>query len=96
MPYIEQAQRHHIDPHIEGLKATVRDMLVRDDQVDGIVNYVVTRVVSSLLLEGRGVLHYADIARAVTALECAKMELYRKVAAPYEDVKAAENGDVYP
>ena len=29
------------------------------------------------------------------ALECAKLELYRRVAAPYEDVKIMENGDVY-
>jgi len=32
---------------------------------------------------------------AIGALECAKLELYRRVAAPYEDTKIAENGDVY-
>jgi len=31
----------------------------------------------------------------VGVLECAKMELYRRVAAPYEDKKKEENGDVY-
>jgi len=31
----------------------------------------------------------------IGALECAKLELYRRVAAPYEDDKIAENGDVY-
>lgn len=30
------------------------------------------------------------------AIECAKLEFYRRVAAPYEDKKIAENGDVYP
>ena len=28
-------------------------------------------------------------------LECAKLELYRRVAAPYEDEKIDQNGDVY-
>jgi hypothetical protein len=27
-------------------------------------------------------------------LECCKLELYRKIAAPYEDIKIQENGDV--
>ena len=30
------------------------------------------------------------------ALRCAQMEFYRRVAAPYEDKKIQENGDVYP
>ncbi len=30
------------------------------------------------------------------ALECAKMEFYRRVAAPYEREAMAKNGDVYP
>ena len=29
------------------------------------------------------------------ALECAKLELYRRLAAPYEDEKRKETGDVY-
>jgi len=28
-------------------------------------------------------------------LECSKMELYRRIAAPYEDDKSRLNGDVY-
>jgi hypothetical protein len=32
---------------------------------------------------------------AIGVLECAKLELYRRVAAPYEDEKIAESGDVY-
>jgi hypothetical protein len=28
-------------------------------------------------------------------MDCAKLELYRRVAAPYEDEKMAEAGDVY-
>jgi hypothetical protein len=31
----------------------------------------------------------------IGALECCKLELYRMMAAPYEDDKIAENGGVY-
>jgi hypothetical protein len=40
-------------------------------------------------------LSYKNINQAIGALECAKLELYRRVAAPYEDKKALINGDVY-
>ena len=31
----------------------------------------------------------------VGVLECCKLELYRKLAAPYEDTKEMESGPVY-
>jgi hypothetical protein len=31
----------------------------------------------------------------IGALECAKLELYRRLASPYEDLKIADNGDIY-
>lgn len=38
---------------------------------------------------------YTTINEVVGVLECAKLELYRRVAAPYEDLKIEQNGDVY-
>ena len=38
---------------------------------------------------------YATINEVIGALECAKLELYRRIAAPYEDIKIKENGEVY-
>ena len=38
---------------------------------------------------------YATINDIVGALEGAKMEFYRRIAAPYEDTKIMANGDVY-
>ena len=38
--------------------------------------------------------NYADINSAIGVLECAKLELYRRQAAPYEDKKIEENGEV--
>jgi len=38
---------------------------------------------------------YQSINDIVGALEGAKLEFYRRVAAPYEDTKIIQNGDVY-
>jgi hypothetical protein len=37
---------------------------------------------------------FADFASLLGALEATKLELYRQLIAPYEDVKLAENGPV--
>ena len=38
---------------------------------------------------------YEDFNAVIGALECAKLEMYRRMIAPYEDNKKEENGDVY-
>lgn len=40
-------------------------------------------------------LSYKTINDVIGALEGAKLEFYRRVAAPYEDKKIQENGDIY-
>lgn len=59
------------------------------EEVDGELNYVVTK-----LLKGIYPLRYFHINRAIGLLECVKQEFYRRVAAPYEDKKIKESGDV--
>ena len=39
-------------------------------------------------------LNYAQLNAAIGVLECVKLELYRMVAAPYEDRKCMENGPI--
>lgn len=39
---------------------------------------------------------FADYAKALGALEAAKLELYARAVRPYEDTKIRANGDVYP
>jgi hypothetical protein len=60
----------------------------------GELNYAITRVVDDYLI-ARGPIRYAHLNEAIGALECAKLELYRRLAAPYEDRKRNETGDVY-
>ena len=40
-------------------------------------------------------LSYTSINAAVGALECAKLECYRRIAEPYEDAAKEKNGDVF-
>ena len=77
-----------------------RDRLVSGGSPEstGELNYAITRFVDDYLrrmAERDGRLRYAHLNEAMGVLECAKLELYRRIAAPYEDGKIEENGDVY-
>lgn len=63
------------------------------DMSIGDVTYAVTRVLLDWLDLGNE--SYANYAIAIGILETAKLELYRRRVARYEDTKIAENGDVY-
>ena len=86
MPYIDQEHRDKLDPHIEELTEILRNM--------GDLNYTITKLCDAYLSTEVGI-RYARINDLIGALECAKLELYRRVAAPYEDTKVTQNGDVY-
>lgn len=79
MPYITQAAR------VRAAHAPL---------TEGELNYAITCMIQTWMLDTGGV-SYAKLNAAIGVLECAKLELYRRVAAPYEDTKCNENGDVY-
>jgi hypothetical protein len=81
MPYIDPEDRHKL--------------MVRDEEptTAGELNFVITDLVTGYIV--RNGLCYDTLNEVVGVLECAKMELYRRVAAPYEDKKCRLNGDVY-
>jgi len=66
---------------------------VSQAQTAGELNFQITRLVWGFV-QRKGA-NYEAINAAVGALECAKLELYRRRAAPYEDGKIQQNGDVY-
>ena len=37
---------------------------------------------------------FINMGEVINALECAKLEFYRRIVSPYEDEKIKENGDV--
>jgi hypothetical protein len=59
---------------------------------EGELNYAITRL-GLILLRKLGK-NYANINGIVGVIECAKLEFYRRIAAPYEDDKRKENGDI--
>lgn len=83
MPYIPQVCRESID------------YFGWDAETAGDLNYVITRIVDDYLKDDEGFFTYTHLNEVIGVLECVKLELYRRVAAPYEDRKCAENGDVY-
>lgn len=85
MPYLKPEDRARLDQAIDNLAN-----LITFGQRAGELNYIINRLMLRVLGEGR----YKDINELMGALECAKLEFYRRKAAPYEDIKAKENGDL--
>ena len=87
MPYITQEDRPQYDAVLEELIGLLKEK--PPESVDGHLNYVVTRVIKEVYP-----LRYYHINKAMGVLECIQHEFYRRVAAPYEDTKIEQNGDV--
>lgn len=82
MPYIKKELREQLGPRSIAPPASA-----------GGLNFQLTELCRSYLDNmGRT---YATMNQIVGALECAKLEFYRRAVAAYEDEKIKENGDVY-
>jgi len=62
-------------------------------QNPGELNYIFSSFIDSYVK--RKGLSYTTLNEVIGVLECCKMEVYRRVAAPYEDRKLQINGDVF-
>ena len=87
MPYIKAEKRGLYNGHIEQLVNIFEQQPLME--VDGDLNYVVTSIFKKLYTP-----KYFNYNRAIGVLEAIKQEFYRRVVAPYEDIKIEENGDV--
>ena len=93
MPYIKAENRPAVENFIDGIV----DHLVNEDTEDsraGILNYTISSIISRYL-QAEGV-SYNRLNSLIGVLECAKLEIYRKVAVPYERNKCIMNGEVFP
>lgn len=82
MPYIRQTERPQIDENID--KIFIAGV--------GHLNYAITRLCHNYIKQMG--LKYARLNDVVGVLDCAKMEMYRRIVAPYENTKIVENGTV--
>jgi hypothetical protein len=87
LPYIKTEKRVKYDKALHELVSILKSL--PPEEVDGELNYVVTKI-----LKGVYPLKYYHLNKAIGVLECIKLEFYRRVAAPYEDTKIEESGDV--
>jgi hypothetical protein len=81
MPYIKQTDRSELT-HGH-----------RPPETAGELNFLLSTLFNDYI--DKNGLSYDQVNKLVGVLECTKLELYRRVAVPYENVKLAENGDVY-
>ena len=89
MPYIKTEDRLPFCRAINLLQKITQDRGLSN----GELNYLITQL--GMLYLGAHGTTYNTISDVVKAMECAKLEFYRRIAAPYEDSKAEDNGDVY-
>ncbi len=95
MPYIKQSDRIHYDQLIKKISAEVADRAHHDARSPvGDLNYIITSILLRTFEQLNSFPCYVDVNEMVGVLECAKLEFYRRHAAPYEDQKILENGDV--
>ncbi len=87
MPYIVKDKRAMLDPAVQSLADAFRSL---DDEGNfaGNLNYVLSKLFITLYPSA----NYQRFNDVIGALECCKLELYRKRIAPYEDIKERENG----
>ena len=93
MPYLKQEDKKRYEYEI---KYIVDGLVERHEDhydVAGDLNYVITAIIVEFFRRVK--VRYSLINMFTGALECCKLELYRRLAAPYEDEKIKENGDVY-
>jgi hypothetical protein len=92
MPYIKKNDR---EKFCEDSKGGYVDLLLEigfNCENAGDLNYCFTLIAQNYL-KAKGI-KYQHINDIIGALEGCKLELYRRVAANYEDEKIVENGDV--
>jgi hypothetical protein len=84
MPYIEKKDRKKFQEALD---------LIPSALTAGELNYVLTCICQQYVDSQK--FCYQTLNDVVGALEGCKIEFYRRIVAPYEGVKIADNGDVY-
>ncbi len=97
MPYIPRAHRPPLDEHIDRLaEALLResDQLPGEAAFAGLLNYALTRLILKVVQLRFGAWRYWLFALVTGVLQTVADELYRRLAAPYEDGQRQRHGDV--
>ena len=92
MPYTNQQLNDFVGQEVEALINKVR-MGNSPQDINGVANHVVTRVVLGMLRPAGG-WNYNSLSDVIKTLECSKLEIERRLVGPYEDFARSRNGDL--
>ena len=93
MPYIHPITRIALDRYTEELINCLSERMESGVLIAGQLNYVISRIISRLVIKF-GV-KYSTLNEMIGVLECAKLEIYRRLAVPHENQAKERNGDVF-
>jgi hypothetical protein len=93
MPYISQIKRENLNNKMHNLT----EYLESNDVNIGEMNFIISNILNIYIQKTKkqDIFNYTVCNNLIGVLECAKLELYRKVISKYEDDKILENGDLY-
>ena len=89
MPYITEDDRSKFESPLDLLTEIIHKYGISN----GELNYLITCL--GMMYVARHGMSYNVGSDIIKAFECAKLEFYRRIMAPYEDKKIEQNGDVY-
>lgn len=84
MPYIPLAKRADLKPVSKQVAIS-----------PGELNFQLSKLVNQYLYSHHPDVNYEVYNAVIGALECCKLEVYRRLVGPYEDMKIKMNGDVF-
>lgn len=87
MPYVNKDTKERFKKLVDEINST-------PIYLPGELNYLITEICQRYLYRHSDY-GYVDINGVVGALDCCKMEFYRRIGCPFEDKKIIENGDAY-
>jgi hypothetical protein len=85
MPYIKPSKRKPFKKPIGDLMGFIEN--------EGDLNYVISKICKRYM-QMKEPTNYSLLNEIIGVLESAKLEFYRRVMVPYEDVKINEHGDI--
>ena len=88
MPYIKEVEREKFNKVLQ----EIENIFARNTKNAGELNYLISSI-CKLIIKSYGE-NYNNYNEIIGVLESAKLELYRKQIASYEEKKIKENGDV--
>lgn len=107
MPYIKPEHREKYEAKLQALVDEVVEAMRWETSygLPGHMNYLITSLIMRSYNQTASMEMDAELSKAppmdyhdyndiVGVLECAKMEVYRRFAVPYEDLKISTNGDI--